>query len=527
MINRIITPNINRPIFKGTFNKYFKPAPSLDTFEYQDNSTTRLKGDLARKLSVQDEATFLLAHGVDKNVVSVIKKLDTTCAKKAQMLFLNGLPPRDLEEFCQCDDKKFEKIMKLLPFTRNRNNILELVSYKDEKFDKIIKYLNANMSTHLAQCAVCEDEPITFFRLDNLIERKINGSDAFKIAFHPDCAERFSKYLKRGLDFRSASILANIDKMEEFKEKDIIKLVKFLKSFEKTGLEEISQDISEFLVPLSYKENKNEFFEFLKKIDAEKLLSNNPKMRDYSPREMMLFLKYHFFNDNKISNQKIVFDKDLKEHLENNYLSAKKLADLLSAYPEIDKKVGEIPHDWKNETKIDDEKLKEQIFDIIIDFNQTRDISAFEANLSDLLNKQVKLSHIQDGYWGSGYRLQIENAKDTCLKLYHKTTKKEDETYDLDLHGQKIEPQTALFLNKNANNFVKLFFTKLCGIGDSDGFLVTQYLDRYTIPIQECKETKKGLVVKPRDNHNDKNAINGVIFDFGDIFVSDFKVSDK
>ena len=81
MINRIITPNINRPIFKGTFNKYFKPAPSLDTFEYQDNSTTRLKGDLARKLLVQDEANFLLAHGVDKNVVSEIKKLDTTCAK--------------------------------------------------------------------------------------------------------------------------------------------------------------------------------------------------------------------------------------------------------------------------------------------------------------------------------------------------------------------------------------------------------------------------------------------------------------
>ncbi len=527
MINRIIIPNVNRPMFKGAFNKYFKPAPSFDTFEYQDKGKTRLKGDLAEKILAQDESNFLLAHGVDKNVVSEIKKLDSTCAKKAQLLFLNGLPPRDLVEFCQFDNIKFEKIIKLLPFTRNRNNIFELISYNDDKFEKIIKYLNANMSTHLAQCAVCEDEPLTFFRLDKLIERKINGSDAFKIVFHPDCAERFSKYLKKGFDFRSASILANIDKMEEFSEKDVIKLVKFLKSFEKTGTEEISQDISEFLLPLSYKENKNEFFNFLKNIDKEKLLSNNPKMRDYSPREMMLFLKYHFFNKSEILSRKITYDKDLKEHLENNYLNAKKLADLLSAYPDINKKVGEIPHDWKTKTNINDEKLKEQIFDIIIDFNQTRDISAFEANLSGLLNKKVKLSHIQDGYWGSGYRLQIENAKDTCLKLYHKTTKKENETYDLDLHGQKIEPQTALFLNKNSNNFVKLFFTKLCGIGDDDGFLVTQYLDKYTKAIQECNETKKGLVVKPRDNHNDRNAINGIVFDFGDIFISEFKVSDK
>ncbi len=532
MINPIFPQNLNKIHFKGALNKYFKKPPLLnvDTFEYQNKpeEKSRLKGDLVEKIAQKNNLEYLLNHGIDKKIVSEIKNHDISCANKAQILFENGLAPRDLVEFSQFDDERFEKLLKLLPFTRHKGTMIHLLSYSDEGFDKLIRYLSTNMSSNLAQLAVNDEEQATLFKFDSLIESGINGSDAFRISHHADCAERFLKFVKKGLDKRTSSILANTEKMQDFKEKDVVNLVKFLRKFEKDGREDISQDVSEFLLSLSYRENKDEFFNFLNKIDVDLLVANNPKMAQYSPREMLLFLKYHFYNETDISNEKIEYKDDLKGHLEKNFLNAKKLCDLLAAYPDIDRKIGEIPSDWKNSAIIDDEEqFKEEIYDLIEEFNKNRDMSDFQKKLAILLNKEVNLTHIADGYWGSGFRLEIEGAKDTCLKLFHKTTKKDDELYDLECHGQKIEPQTAIFLNKNANNFVKMFFTKLCGIGDTDGFLVTQYLDKYTVAIQECKEPKKGLLVRPRDNYKNKNAINDVIFDFGDISISDFNKKQK
>ena len=62
-----------------------------------------------------------------------------------------------------------------------------------------------------------------------------------------------------------------------------------------------------------------------------------------------------------------------------------------------------------------------------------------------------------------------------------------------------------------------MYFGKVCDESSNDAFIVTQYLDKNTIPEITNKPNPK-LQIYSTDNH-DKNSINGIIIDFGRIEV--------
>ena len=137
--------------------------------------------------------------------------------------------------------------------------------------------------------------------------------------------------------------------------------------------------------------------------------------------------------------------------------------------------------------------------------------------MSKILNKTVKVKRLGNGSYGTGYKISISGAIDTCLKIYYKSTK----PYTYNVHGQHIEPQTAVFVNEQSNDFVKMFFGKLSPIGQQDGFIVTQFISKNTKPIQTGNSSKYIITTKDADIQMGCNSKNGKIIDFGAVEVMD------
>jgi hypothetical protein len=62
-----------------------------------------------------------------------------------------------------------------------------------------------------------------------------------------------------------------------------------------------------------------------------------------------------------------------------------------------------------------------------------------------------------------------------------------------------------------------MYFGKVCNLNSNDGFLVTQYLDKNTIPENTGIPNSKHYITT--SDNREKNKINDIMIDFGWIFV--------
>lgn len=272
--------------------------------------------------------------------------------------------------------------------------------------------------------------------------------------------------------------------------------------------------LDEFLISNNDIDLKD-FIEYIDQINIKGISEIAPIMKKFKAKELLDFYNYHYRNGKKTTFKRkdLILDKDITEYLSKNYLNARNLSALYCAYPLTSRNVGKIPNDWLDKTNEKDrKKVTDKIYEAIEEFLIDHSKENLSEKLSRLLSKKVTVNYIDSGTFGSGYKISIEGAKTYCLKIFHTDAK--TEYLDITKHGRYAEVQTGIFLNSHSNEFVKMYFGKVCPKIYNDGFLVTQFLDLNTKIDENILLQEKG---KYRISNSDKshNMIQGRIYDYG------------
>lgn len=297
---------------------------------------------------------------------------------------------------------------------------------------------------------------------------------------------------------------------------------------------------------------------YIDNIDKQQLHAVSPKTVDYSTEQLMNFYDYHYKAGTEVFDvDALTMDGDFTKFLRENYVDKNQMSQLLDIFPETSRYVGDMPNGWLNNIPLEQQNaVQEQVFAAIKQFQSSGGSDAeLSENLTKILGKDVSIEKLGSGSFGTGYKVSMEGAEDTVLKIF----KDESDVFDqiisekldvlevlgfkgekaekfaekqarkmLKVHGQHIETQTGLFTNEHSDDFVKMYFGKVSGANDNDGFLVTQFLDKNTSP-KTAATINGGYKIKSKDAWDanskmgkifgDHNIINGKIIDYGAVQV--------
>ena len=268
--------------------------------------------------------------------------------------------------------------------------------------------------------------------------------------------------------------------------------------------------------------------EYFNSINFKDLANKYPRIKNYTENELIQFLTYHYkCGTTKFTDSELTLTNDFTKFIAENYISADDMTELLTIFPNTDRNIGTLPKGW-NEDSAKDKALQHEISNIFEEFRltgdtNTRNIDKLQKDLSNLLHKQVKVSYLGAGMFGTAYKSSIEGAEEVCLKIFHTVPDRE-----YPLHGKYIEPQALTFLNNHSNKFVKMFFGKVGASQDNDSFLVTQFLSDDTVPIDTYKGENSKVSIEIHDGHS-RNKVKNKIIDPGgvDVFNEDVSAPKK
>lgn len=343
-------------------------------------------------------------------------------------------------------------------------------------------------------------------------------------------------YMKQGYSKELATVFGNLN-TKDFDKKEIENLYQtFSEKFLKRSNAKRSDFDADFYVKLLGTQeqynfakfvNRNVFTnniaikdlqEYITKIDIEQIAKLAPAVNDYSAKEWLKFIEHHYKVGNvSFTEETLTLTKDLTTYLSENYVTKQQMQECIVAYPKTNRDIGELPKGWFSEiSSINKEKISSKVRAIIESFvSGSMDEKDFSAELSNLLNKEVKVEFLGVGLYGMVYKISTEGCEDVVLKKFK-------QGYDwVQGHGSGIEVQTALFVNNHSNDFVKFYCGRVTGEDQNDGYLITQFLGENVTPIENTN-VKGGYHIKCIDANKEMehNVISGKIFDFGDVIVT-------
>ncbi len=429
-------------------------------------------------------------------------------------------------------NKKADIIPEFKELLRNKT-ILDL--YKKGAIDRNILGLMSNVSIECAQkmAVYLADEKIskTFCLADicklsaledNLQEeivelikndKVVNHEDSCMIAFDEATKEKFDNYTEGGgIEPKTASILANISGIENY---DINAVCKLLDSINAT---QTSKSRTSFVVEKFLRKNSwldlEDFSSYINKIDFQELEKIAPDIALFEPEQYLTFASYWYLDKKTTFNKNDLNFGGMTSYLADNYVDAIDLSELLGAFPATDRRVGKMPPGWLSGCK-SESQLKEEVYQAIERFQKTKDIDDFSKKLGNIIQKEVSVEKTGSGIYGTVYRISVKGANDVCLKLFDQIGNITNSSSNL--HGEHIEVQTGLFVNKHSCEFVKLYFGQVSPSNTNDGFLVTQYIDNDTIIDKSTGQDAINweITTKDADKTTGKNTIQGLIIDFG------------
>ena len=400
-----------------------------------------------------------------------------------------------------------------------------IVSFGTEPFDMFKKVMHSDLLKSTLSPAEIFETVNTCADIDfmsDMISKKhfVNVQDCKRINKIDVIGNLYEGFLAQGIDGAIASVMANIKEIKNYPQENISDLAEFLTLIkaQKPAKTRTSEVVSKFL-----KENPDidlkDFNNYIKTINFDEIAKFAPAVDDFYAEQYLDFTNFHYKNGTReFSKDTLSFDiangQEFSDYLAQNLLNSDDLTKLLAIYPATSTKVGEIPKDWFD-GKMTDEKV-ELIYSEIAKFGEEQNVEEFEKNLGSILGKEVKLDYLDRGAFGWCYKVSIQGAKDTCLKIYANGIM---EFMFKNINGTYVEAQNAVFANENSNNFVKMFFGKLAPYNGNNGFLVTQYLDNIIEPINTKKRDVDFEVISTDTRQGKWNMINSRIIDFGQVEI--------
>lgn len=430
-----------------------------------------------------------------------------------------GVEYYSIDKIAHCDDDTYRKTVNLIKSGIQNNCAFNLAQNSDEICNKIQTLINKDISKN----AIIEFQ--NKFSNENYLEQinsytdnGINIYDADNIITQPKINNLYNGFIENGYSEKQSSILANIKNIEEYNSDDVANLIDNISGFYNQD-ECPSTIISNFLKNNSGLDIKS-FNKYLSAVDFQKLFDTVPAVKAYSKADFLKFINYHFkVKDIELNENSLKFCENFTDFIENNYINATEMDNILTIFPLTDRNLGEIPAGWINDSESNQNKkeIKNKVSNLFNEFRINRNPKVLEREMRNLLKKEVTVNEIASGDFGTTYKISVPNAVDTCLKLFFEIKDNTNPKYLI--HGVLIEPQTAIFANNNSNEFVKTFMARVTNTKEKNGFILTQFLTGKTKPIETNTAKNNEYTFITNDTSKTHNKINGTIFDFGAVEV--------
>lgn len=502
--------------------------------------------NLNTNITIPQNKIYFCARPFKKqNKDSFDKNLDALIDKRIKELQQRGVGYNDIVKIGVLYEHQYQKLLFLLDKGVDSKDIGNFIGIDDEKCIKLVKLLKAGIASSQADTILqfsekqfqvalmliksgATVEGVTYFALDYNKEKReeiidlIKQGVPFQIA--KDCAtlkskkELFENFVNLGYDKLTSSIFTHsndIQNSDEKTQKSCADLIQSIRKHSKKSYDFPNRFIDFIKENFKYDGDLEDFNKYVNSINFDELFKTAPVMKKYSDTELLDFLETHYMRDcSDFSKEDLTFN-NLSEFLSQNYINAITLDKLLNSYPLTSRNIGEIPADWLDKVR-DKTKAQKEIYEAIFAFQHHKDEKSLADDLTRILNKKTNVKKLNSGAFGTGYKIEIENAITTALKIF----KPKNYTYGKSWHGRNIEPQVALLVNNNSDKFVKMYFGCVCSKMQRDGFIVTQFLDNQTAAEQTHPSEKRKYKIELHD-YNENNLIKGKIIDFGAIEVTE------
>lgn len=540
---------------------YEKGSPMLSGQYYNPSFGSAAVTKAVKNGKIQNELQKFndIVSTVTKNFKSVIT--DNMCdwdkqEKKIEILVKNGLNEMNAknvvnsckteEEFinyvsllkCDVNNLKAKELVKGEDFDKFKDLIAKGDSIKDAQFyysldnihqksaREIAKYnVSAEQATNAVKYLYDEKELETFTKKYIDLTKKTGFSEYNRaIANFPE--ENYAKAHKMiDLGLKPDEISAERNLMES---KDFDKIVNVASAIAKLDApvrgDNILARVSRHLEKRTNMDPKD-FAKYISKVDKNKMIKMEPGFKDYAQADWLKFLDFHYrLGTKEFNKEALTFPKDLTKFLSEHYLDGRGIRSLFKVYPSTSRKIGSMPEAWG----VKSDKATQKIYDAIEDFRGTRNLKKLSKEFSDAIGKKTQVTELTSGAFGTGYRVHVDGAEDTCLKIFHDKPKMNTQiqngsrviNVDIHRHGQNVEPQAGLYVNENVEGYVKMYFGRVAPDNEKGGFYVTQYLDEKIKPIDVPDPSRK---IKNSDivygDMKPDNVIHGKIIDYGGIRV--------
>ena len=276
--------------------------------------------------------------------------------------------------------------------------------------------------------------------------------------------------------------------------------------------------------------NPDDFINYVKSQDFNNLTSIAPRIKEFEPEQLFEFFNYHKSQGTKLTPENLTYKGNLTHTFETNMTDYQQLSQILSRYPNTDRRVGHLPKEWIND--IPKPKQKDFVANVYQAFSNFASIPKDERNVNNLattlksiFNKDVKVEQLGYGSFGSGYKISIENSKPFVLKAFNNID--DDLKYMKNTHGRSIEPQNALYSKGKGNDFAGFYFGKVNDVIDKDGFMLNEFL-----PDKPSKSQQKDLTISRFDSSDvdrdyGHNFQYGKILDYGAMETTDKRLMEN
>jgi len=379
--------------------------------------------------------------------------------------------------------------------------------YNKSDFARIFDFLNYSHDTKRLLWSILNAGEKRYEKLHEYFEQGLDPHEADRICMTFSLEDAFQK-LKEKYDNRKASVLACLPSYYADEFDEISKLIETISLNPKKQTGALSEQIAEILYDGVEIKALNDY---IQNFNSEELFELAPVLKEYSPNDLLRFYLHHYKEQNDILNSDNLILPDFENHLLGGLVEPLELTEILTLYPLTNRQIGSIPKDWLDDIENPDKvAIAKKIDEIILKFNKTKNEEEFCEKMTSLLNKKTTITRLPSGQYGKCYKIAIEGAVDTCLKLFK-------EKHTSDCHGASFEPQAAFFANKYSDKFVKMFFARVAPLQEYNAYMVTQYLDKDTKPIETGGSFD--YFVSCSDIGFDHNKIKDKIIDFGSIEV--------
>ena len=276
--------------------------------------------------------------------------------------------------------------------------------------------------------------------------------------------------------------------------------------------------------------NPDDFINYVKSQDFNNLTSIAPRIKEFEPEQLFEFFNYHKSQGTKLTPENLTYKGNLTHTFETNMTDYQQLSQILSRYPNTDRRVGHLPKEWINDVPKSEQKdFVANIYQAFSNFasipKDERNVNNLATTLKSIFKKDVKVEQLGYGSFGSGYKISIENSKPFVLKAFNNID--DDLKYMKNIHGRSIEPQNALYSKGKGNDFAGFYFGKVNDVIDKDGFMLNEFL-----PDKPSKSQQKDLTISRFDSSDvdrtyGHNFQYGKILDYGAMETTDKRLMEN